>query len=63
MASYSFFLFHEVSVIDTKTIIKELNSDKASSGDITSRVLKKYDFSYEVLTKYIKESIFSIFMT
>ena len=29
---------------------KELKSDKASSGDIPTKILKQCDFSYEVLT-------------
>ena len=40
-----------------KSIIKELKSDKASSGDIPTKALKQCDFSYEALTKCINESI------
>ena len=51
-----YFSFHEFSVVDIKTIIKELESDKASSGDIQTKPLKLCDFTYEASTKCINES-------
>ena len=38
-----YFSFHEVSVIDIKTITKELESNKASSSDIPTKVSKQCD--------------------
>ena len=50
-----YFAFHEVSISDVKTIIRELKSDKASSGDISTKILKQCDFSQEALAECINK--------
>ena len=43
-------------------IIKEFKSDRVSSGDRPTKIMKQFDFAYKTLTKsIIKESINSSF--
>ena len=43
-------------------IIKEFKSDRVSSGDRPTKIMKQFDFAYKALTKsIIKESINSSF--
>ena len=51
------FSFQPVSVEEVKKIIRDLKTNKAVGGEITTMILKVCEFIYGVLTKCINKSI------
>ena len=51
------FSFRFVTLEDVRLIIKDLRNNKAVGGDISLKLLKKCDFTYEKLTNCISNSL------
>ena len=53
------FSFQPVSVYTVKEVIEGLPSNKATAGEIPSKILKESGFTFEYLTSYVNEAILS----
>ena len=51
------FSFWSVSVEEVKKIIRNLKTNKAVGGEISTKILKECEFTFDVLTKCINKSI------
>ena len=51
------FSFRFVTLEDVRLIIKDLKNNKAAGGDISLKLLKECDFTYEKLTNCINNSL------
>ena len=53
------FYFHQVTLVDVRKAIKDIRSDKSSSGDIPADTLRRCDLCFQPLTNCINQSIVS----